>query len=239
MTKARRSSKSLILRLLCSSSDTTSSFAESEIVTLLVGSKEFPFRVHKDLLLKSGSNFFVATSKNFSEAQTNTIRLPEDDVLVVRVFVEWLYSRKSKSLDLTGKYSKVFVGVLVFGDKIGAEGFLNDLMDALRAALHKAHHYPTPADIIPLYDAGLRSSPFYQFSIKSLVHNMHYESTGAEATKLKQSVRDLEGKQGLIEDIFAEIVDTKPHDLLSDPASLKGCHFHQHKEGSKCAARKK
>ena len=120
------------------------------MITLLVGEEESPFRVHKDLLTNSGSEFFTAALKNFSEAQTNTIRLLEDDVQVVRGFVEWLYSRKLTTLELTNKLPKDVIGVLLFGDKIGAKAFMNDLMDALRAALYETRFYSLPEHIIPL-----------------------------------------------------------------------------------------
>ena len=216
--------------------DTCYSFAESDMITLQVGEKESLFRVHKDLLTNSGSEFFTAALENFSEAQTNTIRLLEDDAQVVRGFVEWLYSRKVTSLELTNKLPKDVIGVLLFGDKIGAEAFMNDLMDALRAALYETRFFSIPEHIIPLLDAGLPDSKIYQLGIWSFVYQLNNENSRTKK-QIKQSVKELNGRQELIDDIFDGILDRK-NQPSSDPNTWAACYFHEHKDGSKCPAKR-
>ena len=63
-------------------------------ITLLVGPDEQPFHVHRDIACSLP--FFEAalkTSHSFSEAVSNTIKLPEDDVYAVSVLVSFLYNR--------------------------------------------------------------------------------------------------------------------------------------------------
>ena len=211
-------------------------------MTLLVGKDEFPFRVHKDLLLKCGSNFFVACLNNFSEAQTNTIRLPDDDKFPIRVFIEWLYSRKFDYLGLGGgypRYPKDLSKIVLFGDKVGAEAFLNELMDEMMRAFFKANTRSIPADFVPLLRSGLRDSPFYQFGITSFAHNVTLYHSEEEVERIKHSVKDLNGSPEAVEDIFSSILDYGRKRGRGDPSGWNGCHFHQHQEGSECAAMKK
>lgn len=63
-----------------------------EIAKVLVGTDEKEYTIHKDLLCKSSAFFERALDGHFSEAQTKTIRLPEDEPDIFNILVDWLYT---------------------------------------------------------------------------------------------------------------------------------------------------
>ncbi|XHG06331.1 hypothetical protein AWENTII_009536 [Aspergillus wentii] len=62
------------------------------IITVLVGSSERHFHIHRSLLRRH-SLFFrhMLRSEKFQESKERIVRLPEDDVTTFAVFAEWLY----------------------------------------------------------------------------------------------------------------------------------------------------
>ena len=62
------------------------------IVSVQVGVEAENFLLHKGLLTDKCPAFFGAAFKGgFSEAESSSIKLPEDDATAFRLFVDWLY----------------------------------------------------------------------------------------------------------------------------------------------------
>lgn len=77
---------------LLSDSLTRSRFLYDSLVTVLVGSQETRFDLHRGLLCASSDFFKAAITGNFEELDQNEIKLPEQDVKIFRFFVHWLYT---------------------------------------------------------------------------------------------------------------------------------------------------
>ena len=80
------------LMQLLANSLTRSSFLYDSLVTILVGSQETRFDLHRGLLCASSDFFKAAISSNFKERDQNEIKLPKQDVKIFKFFVRWLYS---------------------------------------------------------------------------------------------------------------------------------------------------
>ncbi|KAK4692922.1 hypothetical protein P7C71_g4377, partial [Lecanoromycetidae sp. Uapishka_2] len=74
------------------------------VVTLLVGIEKALFNVHEELLFNASPVFKAALSGRFSEANTRSMELPDDDVDTVERMVQWIYT---KHLSLTAVTSDV------------------------------------------------------------------------------------------------------------------------------------
>jgi hypothetical protein len=145
------------------------SFSESEIITPLSGNIEFPFHVHKDLLLHSGSKFFAACLDKFSEAQSNVVKLPDDKTSIARVFIDRLYSgegkvsfERSRSLGLR---------IYKFGDKILAEHFCNVIVDEGRA-IYRTNKQQISARLLCEAETNICNTPYYAFGLETIVKYM-------------------------------------------------------------------
>ncbi len=75
-----------------SDSLTRSRFLYDSLVTVLVGSQETRFELHKGLLCASSDFFKAVITSDFKERDQNEIKLPEQDVKIFRFFVHWLYT---------------------------------------------------------------------------------------------------------------------------------------------------
>lgn len=64
----------------------------NDLITVLVGSKETPFTVHKDSICAKSKLFKAACSKHRVEGQKKVVRLPEAIPSVFRRYLLWAYS---------------------------------------------------------------------------------------------------------------------------------------------------
>jgi hypothetical protein len=65
-----------------------------DIVCILVGPEALPFVVHQGAIGKHSKYFRGAFQNGFSETQSATLCLPEEDLAVFCVFLGWLYARE-------------------------------------------------------------------------------------------------------------------------------------------------
>ena len=68
------------------------------MVTLFVGESRHPFYVHRELLCDASSFFKAAFTGEFKEKTEQSMDLPEDDVSIFRVFVDFLYHQRYEML---------------------------------------------------------------------------------------------------------------------------------------------
>lgn len=71
---------------------TCSRFLYDSLVTVLVGSQETRFDLHRGLLCASSDFFRAAITGDFKERDQNKIKLPKQDVKIFKFFVRWLYT---------------------------------------------------------------------------------------------------------------------------------------------------
>jgi hypothetical protein len=95
---------------------------------LLVGRKEKKFFCHKTLLSFYSAFFDRALYGGFKESQDDVIKLPEDDIHVVSQFISWIYSGRLNRRKSKRHYKR---SSWIFGDKIGAPLFTNDVIHLL------------------------------------------------------------------------------------------------------------
>jgi hypothetical protein len=203
------------------------------MITIIVGEAETPFRVHQELLLQSGSNFFAACLENFFEAHSNSIRLPDDRPDVVRAYVDWLYSDKQKA-SIEESTSRGF-RLYEFGDKILAEGFCNAVMDEIRAIYQKRKLIMSATNLCKA-KSSLGESQYYAFGLQTILRSLKTKSASwKQGGKYKEQFDIISENKEVMADIIQGLLDLGEGPCF-DPASLQGCHFHVHTDGSKCSA---
>jgi hypothetical protein len=213
------------------------SIFHSEIVTLLVGPEKVPLRVHKDLIC-SKSEFFRACLENgFSEGTNNVVPLPDDDVKTVETFLTFVYYGV---FDLqvmpSGDIPEDFCRDYRFGDKILAEAYCNIVIDKLREHLADTGRFLHSGSMLKIHKAGLKATTLGSFVLKGLVYRLLTNTfkDGFWANQMAKFYEDKSIMEAIMNEIFRFRIKS-----WTDPNTWEGCHFHVHKNGSKCAAMEK
>lgn len=78
-----------------------------EILTVLGGPEEVPFKVWKDVLRSKSDFFRAACSERWPEGREGVVRLPEQSAAAFKIYVKWAYFgyiALDIALDMEGNY---------------------------------------------------------------------------------------------------------------------------------------
>ena len=155
--------------------------------------------------------------------------LPDDDARAVEAFLLWAYSGKFDY----GSYDSVasLVEAYRFADKILADS--NNIVDSATTSDRARGQYIAPTTCLHLYQADLQDTQLASYALKGIVYNMMADNSeeGTWETQLAPWFKI----PLLMENFTKELLRYKRKPWGS-PSSWNGCHFHKHKEGSKCSA---
>lgn len=149
------------------STDSTRGFA-SDIVTILVGNKEIPFKVHKTIISSKSKFFRAALERSFKEGVENQVRLPEEDPELFSHYLSWVYGNNSMQLyhgdDKT--YANKLCHLWLLAGKLGSEKLENLIIDMIcRCAMEYSGPFLPNIEVINLIwdttqcHSGLRQFP--------------------------------------------------------------------------------
>ena len=96
--------------------DSFGRYAFLESITVLIGSKEVSFTVHKDVVCDQSNFFRAACNGKWKEAAEKCVRLPEADPHIFGVYVGWLYTGKLDFSAENGKASILTYNRALAGD---------------------------------------------------------------------------------------------------------------------------
>jgi hypothetical protein len=99
------------------------SYLDSDFVRVIIGPSQQGITAHRLNLMKS-KFFRTALSQGFCEGTDNAITLPEDDVVPVRAYNDWLYISR-----IPEQAEKSCAQRYAFGYKICDEEYCNAIMD--------------------------------------------------------------------------------------------------------------
>ncbi|KAL9062735.1 MAG: hypothetical protein Q9157_008674 [Trypethelium eluteriae] len=98
----------------------------------IIGPDKIPLHIPEELLVHSSSFFARQLRGSFKEGQSREpIVLPDEEIIEVQIFYYWLlYGNMHMFERLMDEFERV-ARLWIFGDKIGAPAFQNDMMDIL------------------------------------------------------------------------------------------------------------
>lgn len=64
----------------------------NDVISVLVGQKEQPFTVHKDLMCAKSKFFAAACSERWMDGKSKVVRLPESEAQVFQIYMAWLFT---------------------------------------------------------------------------------------------------------------------------------------------------
>ncbi|KAK5693834.1 hypothetical protein LTR17_024985 [Elasticomyces elasticus] len=134
-------------------------------VKLLVGPNALPFTVHEELIRSTSAFFGAALKKCWDEGRLGQVMMPEDNPVIVKLYVQYLYSGKIylertttsanlKSNDNLPEYI-VLAEAYVFGEQIQDPTFKNSVVSAIIARASEIidgqHWYPITSAVDTIY----------------------------------------------------------------------------------------
>ncbi|KAG9759088.1 hypothetical protein E4T50_07052 [Aureobasidium sp. EXF-12298] len=130
------------------------------------------FHIHKQLLCDCSTYFKAALNNGFIETQNQTIELDDEDPIIFRTFVLWLYEKKLDkeaipSSDETEVFQRHMLELYVFADKRGIVDLANDTITML-ACLWSCEDVVLD-DIEWLFPLILSKSQLYRLLLDNLI----------------------------------------------------------------------
>ena len=210
----------------------------SETWSVVIGRDESAETLHvqEDALLKSPF-FRPFLTTELAEAQLKTISLPDDDVEPVKTYVSWLYS-KVASYTETHMMGVPHRQLWRFAYKTCDEAYANDLMDSMIKLYDQDCYMPYLEGLRRDYENGLGEFQVTKFKLATSVYLAETDPDRwkKEATTHDTGITAGEGFKELKKDFGKALVIARANrQKLQDPRKLKGCHFHEHKNGSPCS----
>lgn len=101
-------------------------------MTILVGESEVKYMAHKQMLIDNCPFFAKCLSSGMEEAQTNVVKLPEDDCDAIDQFIFFIYYKTVNIPDGDDRLT-VLLKAWVLGDKFGMREWQNKIIDGLIA----------------------------------------------------------------------------------------------------------
>ncbi|KAK5957774.1 hypothetical protein OHC33_000963 [Knufia fluminis] len=212
-------------------------FTQSDIVTIYVGPTRQRFTAHKDLLCAKPEYFRASLNGRWTESTSNVLNWNDEDdtVEVVKTMMTWLYGNR---LDIENVDHEHLINCYHFAHKRLLLDFQNKLVDTLRASLKKREEclsieWPVDENLL-----NLDATPLYSFMIQSVIwHMMQNKEEYIEGGEDADDTAVQLGRANLGEDLVKGMLRylQAPY---KDPVRWKGCHFHDHSDGSHCGRRR-
>lgn len=146
-------------------------FLYTDSVIVHVGHLSKRFMLHKNLVCRDSTFFNAACKGSFREADSNEVKLPDDEPETFDNFVQWLYTRDFERPMTESGWPKweCFFETYVLADKLGAPKFSNHVMNLM---VHEAEtrwdqelSLPDAAAVCVAYENTPGSSPLRRFLI--------------------------------------------------------------------------
>jgi len=156
------------------------------MVTVRVGTNEpKDFYIHKERLCQYSPFFKSALDRDWSEAKSNTINLPDDTAETFGIYCEWLYNISPFRVSdvLIGQDSKQrfaafhrdsdrYYHAYVFGDKVLDPKFTDMLIDRWMANMKKWNFYPVD-ELFKIFNLSAKGHPVRQLLIDVMLYTAH------------------------------------------------------------------
>lgn len=181
------------------------------------------------------------------------LKLPDEPIAAFEVLVDYFYHADFASDAMWEPTTTLdsFVHAWILADRLGMEDAKNSVMDRLRFTVDMAntHELEGMSDAKLVRDAVAvlqsteakprRQSPLYIFLISRLARDLSKvalfgSSPVANALREPSFQSTLRHGGDIVVDLFSECFSAKSITKIGpqpDPASLKGCHFHEHTPG--------
>lgn len=227
------------------------SYAASATVTIYVGPMQKKYIVHEDLICAHSSYFRSCFREGaFAEGLAKACYLSDkhETPEAMDLIFNAIYGTSPLEKISSAPLSSAVLDAYVMADKLGMERFSNELVDSIRAAIHR--NEPGVEDIVSiqqitsLCEAGLGESPLPQYLSRwiaySIIHDPgKWHKDGITTDDRRQLLTDISGNQQLAQGLFDDLIyDMDYLGSTHDPSATSGCVFHDHSQGSTCTGPK-
>jgi len=207
------------------------------MVTVRVGTKEpKDFHIHKQRLCQYSPFFKGALDKDWSEAKSNVIELPDDTVEIFEIYCDWLYNispfresaspsvqHAAQSLDAFRLESTRYYEAYMFGDKVLDVAFTDMLIDNLVMHMNSCALYPV-FQLFKIFQLSASGHPVRQLLIDVVLYD------GQERWLEKACWNDVDNREAILEITKALVRQKGKLVNKADAPYLKTniCRYHSH-----------
>lgn len=138
-------------------------------MTFHVGSSKIIYHVHLSPICDASPVFKAAFAGEFSESNTHTMHLPDDDVEAFDHFTQWLYGRECIIMSIfiswlgaeaISPYFMQLAKLYVFADKYDVEKLKHHVIDCFLEGSKICHGHGPIEGLVPyLYSNSMQTSP--------------------------------------------------------------------------------
>ena len=149
------------------------------MVTIYVGPTKEKWVLHESMLCNQLAFFKGAFQGSFYEGSSKTMNLEEDDPVVFKMFVDYLYNSKvfcSLPHDDSPEalqHMMAYYGLEIFADNIGSTSLPDYAQEHWRycSQYHRPIYRPTPAKVKSVYDRCPKQSLFRSEFVENIFHD--------------------------------------------------------------------
>ena len=148
------------------------------MVTIYIGPTKEKWVLHESMLCNESVFFKGAFQSGFAEGSSKTMHLEEDDPVVFKMFVDYLYSSKV-SCNLPHddspealQHMMAYYGLDIFADKIGSTSLADYAYDEWRfcSQYYRFLYHPMPVEVKFVFERCPSQSPFRRDFVRNIVH---------------------------------------------------------------------
>ena len=158
---------------------TISDYGEDDMVTLLIGPGERQMLAHKSYLPLRSEFFRVALKKEWIEGQTRTIKLPDEDPVVVAQYLDYVYGNwlptalKPSLRPVKGRVYEVLTELFALGERLLDTTIRNaiiyEIISYTKVHTPEGIYYPGARAINNIYDCTTAASPARRLMVELYV----------------------------------------------------------------------
>lgn len=187
--------------------------------------------------LRTTSNFFrSALKKEWMEGEENTIKLPEEDPFIFRLYAEWLYTGnifcKSEATTITRDH-ETLIDLYIIGEKMLDTVFQDQVIDAILALSKETNLELALHEVSRIYDSTPPGSP-----MRALVCDKYLISGVNTNTERMAEIGESANREFLFDLLTASLDRCRlTLGMFSDIARRgkpPGCAYHHHAKDEPC-----
>jgi hypothetical protein len=156
----------------------SASYNYDDIITVLVGSEEHRFRVHKDVICAKSKFFRAACSDRWLEGQEKIVRLPEArSKLAFQMYVDWTYIDeldidRGMSRTAQSRFMSKLIELYLIGDVLDDLKLRNKTLGLLNAQICQGDLHLGINHCVLIWDHTTSSSFLWKWAVDAIVATM-------------------------------------------------------------------
>ena len=129
------------------------------------------FVIHKELISYYSVFFRSCTNGHWLESGTGVVNLPDDDVELFKIFVQWLYTQLIVLNDKQKNHYRVIIDLFILVNKLQCSELQNATLDFLYRRFSETNTLYPPTDIYYVWENTTNNSSLRRYLVDLYVYD--------------------------------------------------------------------